>query len=364
MFRDKPHIDRVRVSAYSIPTDTEESDGTLVWDQTTLVIVEVEGASKTGLGYSYCDAAAASIITRVLSPIVVGADIFLGEKLWTAMRTAVRNIGYPGIAACAISAVDIALWDLRAKLLDVSLVQLLGSARRQVPAYGSGGFTSYDLKRLTDQLAHWVSQGCRYVKMKVGRKPDQDVERVRAARNAVGTAELFIDANGAYKAKQALGFAASFAESGVTWFEEPVSSDDLSGLHFLRMRMPATIEVAAGEYGYHPQYFRYMLEADAVDVLQADATRCGGITGFLRAAALCDAYAMPLSCHCAPAAHLHAACAAPRLRHLEWFHDHVRIEQMLFDGAPRLDDGIIAPDWSRPGLGLEFKRTEAERYAI
>jgi L-alanine-DL-glutamate epimerase-like enolase superfamily enzyme len=107
-----------------------------------------------------------------------------------------------------------------------------------------------------------------------------------------------------------------------------------------------------------------MLEAGAVDVLQADATRCGGITGFLRAAALCDAFQVPLSSHCAPSVHLPVACAAPRLRHMEWFHDHVRIERMLFDGAPTLRGGHIAPDLSRPGHGLAFRHADAERFRI
>ncbi|HEY6578276.1 MAG TPA: enolase C-terminal domain-like protein, partial [Rhizomicrobium sp.] len=241
---------------------------------------------------------------------------------------------------------------------------LLGRARDKVPAYGSGGFTSYSDGRLREQLGGWVREGgCRFVKMKIGREPGRDRDRVGAARSEIGAAELFVDANGAYSRKQALAFGEPFRDLGVTWFEEPVSSDDLGGLRLLRDRMPAGIDVAAGEYGYEPFYFRRMLEAGAVDVLQADATRCCGITGFLRAAALCEAWGVPLSAHTAPAMHLHVACAAPRIVHLEWFHDHVRIERKLFDGAPVLRDGCIAPDRSSPGHGLVFKRADAEPYA-
>ena len=121
--------------------------------------------------------------------------------------------------------------------------------------------------------------------------------------------------------------------------------------------------VSAGEYGYDLRYFRRMLETGAVDVLQADATRCGGVTGFLKAAAIADSFSLPLSAHTAPALHLHICCAAPRLRHLEWFHDHVRIEHGVFDGAPVPRDGVIAPNADRPGLGLEFKQADAERLA-
>jgi L-alanine-DL-glutamate epimerase-like enolase superfamily enzyme len=239
---------------------------------------------------------------------------------------------------------------------------LLGAERRTVPIYGSGGFTSYSVERLQKQLSGWVERdGCRWVKMKIGSRPDEDYARVQAAQRAIHGATLFVDANGAYSRKKALAFAEKFA--GVGWFEEPVSSDDLAGLRLIRDRAPAGMEIAAGEYGYDPFYFRRMAEAGAVDVLQADASRCGGITVFLKAAAIADAFALPLSAHTAPALHLHVCCAAPRLRHLEWFHDHVRIEHAVFDGAPTPHDGAIAPDPSRPGLGLAFKEADAERLA-
>jgi L-alanine-DL-glutamate epimerase-like enolase superfamily enzyme len=258
----------------------------------------------------------------------------------------------------------VALWDLKARLLQVPLVSLFGSAREPVPIYGSGGFTSYTADRLRQQLSGWVERdGCRFVKMKVGTHPEQDLARVSTARTAIGDAELFVDANGAYSRKQALSFAERFAEFGVHWFEEPVSSDDLDGLRLLRDRAPAGMDIAAGEYGYEPFYFRRMLDAGAVDVLQADATRCCGYTGFLRAAALADAHALPLSSHCAPALHLPVCCAAPRLRHMEWFYDHVRIEAAVFDGAPAPVDGTIAPARDRVGHGLVFKRRDAERLA-
>ena len=147
-----------------------------------------------------------------------------------------------------------------------------------------------------------------------------------------------------------------------------MSSDDLDGLRLLRDRAPAGMEIAAGEYGYDPFYFRRMLEAGAVDVLQADATRCGGITGFLKAAAIADASHMPLSAHTAPALHLHVCCAAPRLRHLEWFHDHVRIEQVLFDGAPtparRRHRARPVPAGSRPRLQAGRRRAAGSLEAI
>jgi L-alanine-DL-glutamate epimerase-like enolase superfamily enzyme len=359
-------VSRVQAEAFVIPTDAPESDGTLAWDSTTLVVAQVEAGGRTGLGYTYASAAAGQVIRDSLAPAVLGKAADDVPAAWDAMVAQVRNLGSRGVCACAISAVDTALWDLKARLLELPLAQLLGRRRQAVEVYGSGGFTSYAERRLCDQLSQWVQEGgCRWVKMKVGRDPEADCERVMAARRAIGgRAGLFVDANGALTPKSALAFAQRIASLGVTWFEEPVSSDDLEGLRLLRDRAPAGMDIAAGEYGYEPFYFRRMLEAGAVDVLQADATRAWGVTGFLRAADLADSWNTPLSSHCAPALHLHVACAAPRLRHMEWFHDHVRIESLLFDGAPRLKDGRIAPDLSRPGLGLEFKRADAERYRV
>lgn len=357
-------IERIKCGAFTIPTDAPESDGTIAWDSTTLITAEVHAGGHSGFGYTYDGAAAATLIDKVLAPELRGRDAFAIEANWAAMNAIVRNIGRPGVASCAISAVDIALWDLKAKALGIPLATFLGRARDKVPVYGSGGFTSYDDARLRDQLRGWAGEGCAWVKMKIGREPQRDIDRVHTATQAIGDTTLFVDANGAYSRKQALAFAAAFSECGVGWFEEPVSSDDLKGLRLIRDRGPAGMDIAAGEYGYQPFYFRRMIEAGAVDVLQADATRCGGVTGFMRAAALCDGFEIPFSSHCGPSIHLHPACAALRLRHMEWFHDHVRIEQMLFDGAPTLLDGHIEPDFSRPGHGLAFRQADAERFRI
>jgi L-alanine-DL-glutamate epimerase-like enolase superfamily enzyme len=284
---------------------------------------------------------------------------------WEAMVGSIRNLGRAGISSMAIAAVDNALWDLKARLLDVPLVRLLGAVRTAVPIYGSGGFTSYTTARLAEQLGRWTSDGILRVKMKVGRHPEQDAERVRVARDAIGlAAELFVDANGAYSRKQALDFAETYADLDVGWFEEPVVSDDLEGLRLIRDRAPPSIDISAGEYGYDVVYFRRMCEAGAVDVLQADATRCAGISGFMCTAALADAFVLPLSSHCAPSIHVHPCCAASRVRHLEYFHDHVRIEHMLFDGVVDPQNGELAPALDRPGFGLEFKAADGERYAV
>lgn len=358
-------VSAVRASAYRIPTDAPEGDGTFEWNATTLVVVELDAGGQTGIGYTYSDSSIVALIVNSLSHCIVGEDVAGIRAHWDRMQRQVRNLGRAGLAATAISALDCALWDAKARLLDVPLVRLLGAVREEVPLYGSGGFTTYNDRQLRDQLAGWVERdGCRWVKMKIGSEPEKDVARVKTARDAIGHAGLFVDANGALSPRDALYYARQFEQQQVAWFEEPVSSDDVAGLRFVREHAPHGMDIAAGEYAYTSDDFRQLLAARSLDVMQADVSRCGGITGFMQAAALCDAFHMPLSAHCAPALHLHVACAAPRLRHQEWFHDHVRIESMLFDGAPQAHDGAISPDLSRPGCGLEFKHRDAAQYLI
>ena len=358
-------IEAVRTRAYTIPTDRQpESDGTLTWSTTTIVVVEITSGDRLGIGYSYTAAAAARLIDDVLVDRIVGREATDVRGAWREMVDEVRNLGCAGVAASAISAVDTALWDLKGRLLDRPLASLLGAVRDSVPIYGSGGFTSYSVAELAEQLGGWVADGMHSVKMKVGRRPETDPERVRAAREAIGDAGLMVDANGAYDRKQALAMAEVFAVDDVSWFEEPVSSDDLEGLRLVRDRCPPGLEVAAGEYGWNLFDFHRLLDAGAVDVLQADATRCLGITGFLEAATLAWSRNIPFSAHTAPALHLHPACAVHGMLHVEWLHDHVRMERLLFDGAPDPVAGKIRPDLSRPGLGLDLKLDDARSFQV
>jgi L-alanine-DL-glutamate epimerase-like enolase superfamily enzyme len=363
-----PVIAGVETAVYTVPTDAPEADGTMSWDETTLVLVTVHGGGETGLGWSYASDAAKTVIDGTLSPVVTGRDALSIQAIAEDMSRALRNIGRPGIGATALSAVDVALWDVKARLLGVALTDLLGRARDRVPVYGSGGFTSYDDDQTARQLAGWTEYDqIPRVKIKIGeswgRHEKRDLHRVALARKVIGpAAALYVDANGGYQAGQAVRVGQRLAEHGVSWFEEPVSSQDLAGLAAVRRQV--TPDVAAGEYSWSLADSAHLISAGAVDCLQLDVTRCGGITEFLRAAALAAAHNLDVSAHCAPALHAHVGAAIRNLRHVEYFHDHQRIESLLFDGTLRPDHGDLVPDVARPGLGLQLRGQEAEKFRV
>jgi L-alanine-DL-glutamate epimerase-like enolase superfamily enzyme len=363
---DAPPVEEIEAAVYVFPTDAPEADGTLAWNETTMVLVTARAGGEQGIGWSYAAAAAEAVITDMLAEVVTGSSAFDIAGAAEGMARAVRNIGRGGIAATAISAVDIALWDLKARLLGLPVADLLGRARQHVPVYGSGGFTSYDEQQTREQLSGWVEKDrIPRVKIKIGEswgtEVARDLARVALARQVIGPdAELYVDANGGYTTGQAVRVAERMAEYGVTWFEEPVSSQDPAGLAAVRCQVRP--DVAAGEYSWSLADSARLIAAGAVDCLQLDVTRCGGISEFLRGAALAAAHSMQVSAHCAPNLHAHVGAAVPNLRHLEYFHDHQRIERMLFDGALDPYGGELTPDPGQPGLGLQLRAAVAERY--
>ena len=355
-------VSEVKIHACTVPTDAPESDGTLEWDSTTIVIVEAEAEGECGLGYTYGDRSVAAFIDSKLRSVIYGADAMSPGAIWTAMQREIRNAGRPGVGAMAVSAVDVALWDLKARLLGLCLADALPRFHDAAPVYGSGGFTSYSTAQLSEQLHGWMEAELPRVKIKVGRDPQQDRRRLSLCRESIGSdVELMVDANGAFSPKQALDQAGVYADYGVSYLEEPVSSEDRDGLSFVRERAPAGMAIAAGEYEWDlPQVAGL---AGCVDVVQADVTRIGGVTNVLRVDGLCKALQRPFSAHCAPAVSAHVCCAMETLEHLEYFHDHVRVEGMLFEGTLDPRGGALEPDRSRPGLGLELNCDEVERWA-
>ncbi|HKC20312.1 MAG TPA: enolase C-terminal domain-like protein, partial [Candidatus Dormibacteraeota bacterium] len=303
-------LDHLATSIFRIPTDHPESDGTFEWDSTTVVVVEIAAdGDHSGIGWTYASPAAANVIHETLRPAIAELPLEDVRGAWDAMLASVRNIGRGGIAATAISAVDVALWDLNARAHGRPLFQFLGAVRDSVPIYGSGGFTSYSVHELVEQLGGWVADGIPRVKMKIGggwgADPSHDLARIHAVRTAIGPKpELFVDANGAYTVKRAIRLAREL--NGVaSYFEEPVSSDHLHELALVRRAIDQ--DVAAGEYGWDPWYFHAMTAAGAVDIMQADVTRCLGVTGFLCAGDIAYAAGVGFSAHCSPTIHCHVA---------------------------------------------------------
>jgi L-alanine-DL-glutamate epimerase-like enolase superfamily enzyme len=349
-------IDGATVAVYRFPTDRPEADGTLRWDATTAVTATVHAGKQQGLGWTYSTAAAARVITDHLAPAITGRDL---------MDTpACRNLGTRGLVMQAISAVDIALWDLKARALDVPLAALFGRARDTVPVYGSGGFTTLTDAELADQVHGWAAAGCTAMKIKIGQcwgtEIDRDIARVNTFRDLAGTGvDLMVDANGGYPAGQARRVGATLDRLGVVWFEEPVSSDDLTGL--AAVRAAVRCDVAAGEYA--ADLYDLIRLCPVVDCLQLDVTRCGGYTGWLRGAAVAQAHNLQISAHCAPALHAPVAAAVPNLRHVEWFVDHARLEPLLVDGAPTVRHGALHLSDHTPGHGMTIAARAAHHRA-
>lgn len=358
-----PAVEGLEVRTFRFPTPTPEADGTLAWSATTAVTVEVSAAGVTGLGWTYSSPVAASVVREHLRDVVVGSPVD-PARAWSAMRRACRNVGTRGLVMQALSAVDIALWDLQARLADVSLSSLFGRVHEPVPVYGSGGFTTYEHDQLAEQVAGWRDAGCRGMKIKIGEswgtRVDRDLDRVGQLRDLAGPdVQLMVDANGGYSRGQAVRVGHALDELGVVWFEEPVSSDDPPGLAVVAAAVRT--DVAAGEYASDLDDVARLCAV--VDCVQLDATRCGGYTGWLRGAAVAQAHHLDVSAHCAPSLHAHVAGAVPHLRHVEWFADHARLEPLLVDGVPPVRDGALRPDPGVSGHGMTV-RGDAVRFEV
>lgn len=357
-------VDQVEVRALSFATSAPESDGTLTWDHTDVVVVETHAGADVGLGWSYTSPAAVEIIRSVLAPEVLGEEASSPGRLWERMHRACRNFGTRGVVMAAISAMDIALWDLRSKELRVPLADLWGACRESVPIYGSGGFTSMSELQLDEQVETWLSAGCPALKLKIGedwgRNVTRDLDRVaRVMARVRGDADVMVDANGAYSRSQAMQVGQDLDLLGVRWFEEPVSSDDLRGLGELSDAL--NCDVAAGDYIAEVSDARSMCEA--VDCVQLDVTRCGGYTGWRRCAAYAHAVHVPVSAHGAPALHLPLAIADHDVRHVEWFSDHVAVEDELVEGVPVLGHGQLSS--ARPAAwGHGYRLKDVSRFAV
>ena len=320
-----------------------------------------------GLGVGQASPGVRQVIEHGLKDLLIGQDPFDIERLWDAMFWRVRGYGRKGLAFCALSAVDIALWDLKAKALGLPLFKLLGPFRDSVPIYGSGGWTNFTVDELTAEAMGWVEQGIKRVKIKVGKDFGQsereDIQRLEAVRRAVGDdVAIYIDANNGYYAKQAIYMAKEFERYQVGWFEEPVLADDIDGL--AKVAAATSIPVATGEHEYTKYGFRELISRGGADIVQPDVGRVGGVTEWMKVAHLAHSFDLPVAPHSVQLVHLHLACATPNLKVVEYMNVGLAGDRVWYTEFPDQKDGMWSPYPDRPGLGLELDPDAVARYSV
>jgi L-alanine-DL-glutamate epimerase-like enolase superfamily enzyme len=360
-------ITDLTTSLLQIPSAQPLGDATATWNLLGGCFAHIRtNAGLEGLGWSGASSAIREVIEHNLKPIIVGSDPLEIERLWDRMFSSVRSIGRKGAALCAISAVDIALWDLKAKMLGLPLYKLLGPYTDSVPVYGSGGWTTLSDAELVNEMAGYVQRGFTHVKMKVGRNfgscEADDIRRLALVRKALGAdVGIYVDANGGYRAKQAISIAKRFEEYGVSLFEEPVIADDIEGLSVIAKS--TTIPIAAGENEYTKYGFKDLIARGGVDVVQPDVGRVGGVTEWLKVAHLAEAFNLPVAPHAMQLVHLHLACATPNLMKVEVIGVQEDYSRELFQEIPPHNGGMWAPFPDKPGLGVELRQDAVARFA-
>jgi len=330
----------------------------------TLIIELHTDTGLVGLGLAYAlqGSGRGMLFTATddIAPLMIGEDPLDHERLEAKAYWRLQGIGRRGLVPQAYSAFDLALWDLKGKAANLPLYKLLGGARESVPAYGSDTAWLYMKPgEIVKASQAYLDQGLMGIKVKVGADPGADAERVHALRQAWGDEIwLAVDANQRYDFGTALAMGRFFEdEIGVDWFEEPILCEDVQGHARLAERLE--VPIAAGESLYHRDEFESYLKAKAIGIVQPDLTRLGGITPFLRVAALADLYHLPIAPHLMPEIAVHLGCGLPRVTCIEWMPWHAE----LFVDLPRFVQGKLTP-MNRPGLGLELNRDAVAKYRV
>jgi L-alanine-DL-glutamate epimerase-like enolase superfamily enzyme len=308
-----------------------------------------------------------AVIEGALKEALINEDPFDIEYLWNRMFWLVRGYGRKGIAFCAISAVDIALWDLKAKALNLPLYKLLGPYTDTVPIYGSGGWTNFSEKELIEEQLSYVERGIPRIKMKVGKDfgtaEEEDIRRLAAVRKAVGDeVEIYVDANNGYYAKQAIRMARRFEEYNVKWFEEPVLADDIEGLASISRSI--NIPVATGEHEYTKFGFTDLISRGGADIVQPDVGRVGGVTEWMKVAHIAHGFNLPVAPHAVQVVHLHLTCAIPNLKVVEYLGIVEQRDNFVYNDFPEPKNGMWSPYPDRPGLGLDLNQDVVKKYKI
>tara|TARA_Y100000590_G_scaffold33454_2_gene36656 strand:+ start:2043 stop:3146 length:1104 start_codon:yes stop_codon:yes gene_type:complete len=320
-----------------------------------------------GLGIGEAPPGARAVVENGLRDILIGSDPFDIERLWSEMFWRINTYGRTGIALRALSAVDIGLWDLKAKALSQPLYKLLGGYTESILVYGSSGWTSFTEEELLSSLTKFVELGFVGVKMKVGKdfgnSEREDIDRVAAVRNSIGNdVALYVDANGAYRAKQAIYLAKEYENYQIGWFEEPVIADDIYGLAQVKNSIP--IPVATGENEFTRHGFKELMSRDAVDIVQPDVGRVGGVTEWMKIAQLADSFNLQVASHCLQFVHIHLACSTPNFKILESLDMDNTTGDIWYTEVPQVQMGKLSPFPDRPGLGLELDPYAMEKWSV
>ena len=353
-------IKEVKVHLVSMPVAAGFADATRKVETIGYTIVRVfteDGLEGFGVTYHEVGGEATKmLIEKNIAPRIIGKDPFETEVIWQDMFQYLRGVGRKGLMFCALSAVDIALWDLKGKILNMPLYRLWGGNKKQVPVYGSGGWTSYSDEELVEEMKEIVSRGYKMVKFKVGynggQSPSRDVERVRKVREAIGPdIGIMLDANNCWDAATGARFANRVKDYDIMFLEEPVFADDIPGLR--RFKQSTDMPLASGEHEYTKFGARDLIMNNAADIVQLDGTRAGGFTEMLKVAALTQAWNLKFAPHAMENIHIHLVSACPNALFLERLLLFEELTRNVYDGAPEPVDGYMTiPDL--PGLGLKL----------
>lgn len=344
--------DRYRIPLPETLTDSTHGEMT-AFDLIAVRIADGEG--REGVGYTYTAGGAGagairSLIADDFLPLLDGADETRIEALWRRMWRTVHFAGRGGPAAFAMAAVDIALWDLKARQANMPLWRLLGGCDPRVRAYAGGIDLQFPLELLLERTRENLEKGFRAIKMKVGRdRLAEDVERVGAMRDLLGEGfPLMADANMRWTADEALQAALALADARLVWLEEPMAPEDIAG--HARLRRMAPVPLAAGENLHTLAEFRAYMEAQAVSFPEPDVATCGGITPWMKIAKLAEAFDLPVTSHGVHDLHVHLLAAVPNASYLE-VHGF-GLEAFMAEPLTVSAGCAAAPD--RPGHGVSF----------
>lgn len=352
-------IVNVTVDLVSAPVKAGCADATRKVETVGFTIVKVTTDSGlVGFGITYHEVggeATKVLIEKSIAPRLIGKDPFNTEEFWNDLFQYMRGVGRKGLTFCAISAVDIALWDLKGKILGVPLNKLFGSSSKErVQVYASGGWTSYDDDQLVQEAKDFVAEGYKMIKIKVGASGGiyHDLRRVKKVRDAVGeNIEIMLDANNCWDCATAVRFANMVKEYNIMFLEEPVFADDIPGLR--RFKMGTDMPLATGEHEYTRYGARDLLLAEAADIIQMDTARAGGFTEMLKIAGMTQAWNVKFAPHCMEYINLHLLSAVPNAMFAEKLFLFDDLWKNIIVNLPKTENGYIEVP-KGPGLGMEL----------